>query len=171
MHVMIATDGTLDPAKTTAIATRLAGDDGKITLFTVVIVPRGLLNDMRDAAGDGAADRAYDKISVENRTKQAGDRPVGHWIGDDAVMGRFVKNRIAQATRDLADALTDAGANFEVLGCEGEDVAKQVLKCANENNVEVLLIGTHGMGRFDGLLGSSSTKIARRAACSVVLVR
>ena len=171
MHVMIATDGTLDPAKTTRIATRLVGAEGKITVFTAVIVPRGLLDDMRAAAGEGAAEKAYDKISIENRTTQAGNRAPVHWLGDDAVMDRFVKNHIAQATADLAGALTEAGAKFEIVGVEGEDVAKQVLKHANENSVDVLLIGTHGMGRFDGLLGASSTKLARRAACSVVLVR
>ncbi|MFA9566377.1 MAG: universal stress protein [Acidimicrobiales bacterium] len=32
-------------------------------------------------------------------------------------------------------------------------------------------MGTHGLGRFEGLLGSISTKLARRAGCSVLLVR
>ncbi|MGZ8784831.1 MAG: universal stress protein [Acidimicrobiia bacterium] len=40
-----------------------------------------------------------------------------------------------------------------------------------EIDADVLVIGTHGRGRFEGLLGSTGTKLARLAPCTVILVR
>ncbi len=50
---MIATDGSLDPERTTSAAAGLAGDDGRITVLSVVEVPRAMLADMRRAVVDG----------------------------------------------------------------------------------------------------------------------
>ena len=36
---------------------------------------------------------------------------------------------------------------------------------------DVLCLGTRGIGLFEGLLGSVSTKVVRLATCSVLLVR
>lgn len=166
MHVMIATDGSLDPAATITAATRLAGDDGRITVLTVVEVPRAMLDDMRHAAADGD-DPGRD---VEFRTERPAD-PITHWVGDDAVVDRYVDSQVRSRTAGLVAALDDAGVAHDVAGVEGEDAARTVLERVNEGEVDYLLIGTHGLGRFEGLLGSTSTKLARRAPCSVVLVR
>ena len=167
MHVMVATDGSIDSKKTAAIATSLAGD-GQITVYTVIEVPREMLNDMREAS---AADAKIQEISVEHRTKQAGDPPVSHWVGDDAVVASYVKQKVKERTAGLAAELEAAGANYTVVGEEGENAARSVLEAAKSNGADVLCIGTHGLGRFEGLLGSLSTKVARLAPCSVVLIR
>ncbi len=52
MHVVIATDGSLEPTRTAMTAARLAGDDGRITVLSAVEVPRALLEELRrDAVG------------------------------------------------------------------------------------------------------------------------
>ena len=58
-----------------------------------------------------------------------------------------------------------------MIGIEGENAARSILEAVEAHDVDVLCIGTHGLGRFEGLLGSTSPKLARRAACSVLLVR
>ena len=123
MHVMVATDGSIDSKKTAAIATSLAGD-GQITVYTVIEVPREMLNDMREAS---AADTKIQEISVEHRTKQAGDPPVSHWVGDDAVVASYVKQKVKERTAGLAAELEAAGANYTVVGEEGESAARSVL--------------------------------------------
>jgi len=167
---MIATDGSLDAAKTAQLASNLASDDGRITVLTVVEVPRGLLDDMRKAWGDAPSALAGG-FSVEFHKEQASDPSPTKWVGDDAIVDRYVNRTVTTRTSDLAEALTATGVQFSVVGVEGEKAARTVIDAAKNDDVDILCVGTHGLGRFEGLLGSTSTKIARMATCSVVLVR
>lgn len=168
MHVMIATDGSLDSGKAAALAARLAGDEGRATVFTVVEVPRGLLAEMRAATEevDGVP-----PLEVEYQTEQAETGAISHWVGDDAVVARFVNAKVKERTEELAAALAAAGVDHTVVGEEGENAARAVLDAVKKHEADILCIGTHGLGRFEGLLGSASTKLARLSPCSVVLVR
>lgn len=167
MHVLIATDGTLAPTRTATTASRLAGSDGTITVMSVVEVPRKLLEELRRNA-TGATNPALDP---EYQLEQAGDAEPTRWVGDDAFVERYVKNQVLLRTADLVAALDDCGTHHEVVGIEGENAASSVLDWFTDNSADYLLIGTHGLGRFEGMLGSTSTKLARHAPCSVVLVR
>ena len=169
MHVMIATDGTLDPERATTLASRLAADGGRVSVLTVVEVPRRLLADMHAAAAE--PDGKLLEVTTEYRVAQAEDRPPARWIDDDKVVARYVSAKVEDAIAPLAAALTRAGVQHEVIGEENEDAARTILSALDERGVDVLCIGTRGLGRFEGLLGSTSTKLARRASCSVVLVR
>lgn len=170
MHVMIATDGSLDAKKSAAIAANLSGEGGRVTVFTVVVVPRGLLNDMRGAAAD-SAETVAKEVGAEFRSTQATDPPVSSWVGDDAVVERYVTRKVTDRTAELLTELEALGVQHTVVGEEGEDAAKSVLSAAKSMAVDAICIGTHGLGRFEGLLGSLSTKVARLAPCSVVLIR
>ncbi len=170
MHVMVATDGAMKPAKTAPLVARLAGDDGKVTILTVVEVPRRLLTEMRSVFNDPAVQRERE-LNVEYRRTQAGDPEPTHWIGDDAVVRRYVAQRTEEATGPMKAAMEDLGLHPEVVVRESEDAAKAILSAITDLNVDVLAIGTKGLGRFEGLLGSISTKVARLASCSVLLVR
>ncbi len=169
MHVMIATDGSLDPERVTALASRLAADGGRVSVFTVVEVPRRLLADMHAAASE--PDERLQEVTTEYRSTQAEDRPPTQWIGDDNVVARYVSSKVADAVGPLKAALTEAGLEHEVIGQEGEDATSAILAAVGEHAVDILCIGPRGLGRFEGLLGSTSTKLARRAPCSVVLIR
>jgi nucleotide-binding universal stress UspA family protein len=170
MHVMVATDGKLDAKKAADIAARLAGDGGRVTVFTAVEVPRQMIDDIRAATADSDADLAREK-QVEYRRTQAEDAPVSNWLGDDTIVAKYVNRCVADRTAELVAELTSAGVEHRVVGEEGESAARSVLEAAKANDVDVVCIGTHGLGRFEGLLGSLSTKVARLAPCSVVLVR
>ncbi|MFW2334209.1 universal stress protein [Ilumatobacter sp.] len=167
MQVHIATDGRLDPSRAATAACRLAGDDGRITVLSVIEVPRELLEEMRAAAAGSAAS----PTGPEYQTEQVSDTQRTHWVGDDAFVDRYVANQVKLRTADLVAALDECGAEYEVAGIEGENAAKSVLEWVGDNPADFLLIGTHGLGRFEGMLGSTSTKLARLAPCSVVLVR
>lgn len=171
MHVMIATDGSLDADRTARLAARLAGDDGRITVYTAIEVPRKLLDEMRRAVTHPTDDEKIEELSVEYRHDQAGDPPVTHWVGDDAVVNRYVERHVRQRTEALAAALEPLGIPYEVVGEEGEHPARLVLEAVKANDVDVLCLGTHGLGRWEGLLGSISTKLSRLAPCPVMLVR
>jgi nucleotide-binding universal stress UspA family protein len=170
MHVMVATDGSLDAKKTAAIAAKLAAGDGRVTVFTVVEVPRGMLDEMRAAYGSSADQKARE-ITLQYRSTQADDTVPTPWVGDDAIVARYVNDKVAERTAELVAELDAVGLEFDVIGEEGENAAQSVLKAAETHGADVLCIGTHGLGRFEGMLGSLSTKVARLAQCSVVLVR
>ena len=167
MHVMIATDGSLDAEKAAAMAARLAGDSGRVTVFTVVEVPRQLLEDLRSESSEAAAA----DVDVAHRRTQAGDAPPGSWVGDDAFVANYVKRVTATRTDEVVGHLESHGVDHEVVGVEGENASRSVLEAMDAYAPDVLCIGTHGLGRFEGLLGSLSTKVARLAPCPVLLVR
>ncbi len=172
MHVMIATDGSGNDESAAEAAHRLAGPAGKITVLTVVEVPREMLAEMRAAA---SGDTNIPSESVEYSSAQKAGTSLSQaplsWIGDDAVISRYVAQKVADRTARLSSALEARGAKFEAVGVEGETVSRTVLAEIVSRSVDAVCIGTHGLGRFEGLLGSSSTKIARLAPCSVVLIR
>jgi nucleotide-binding universal stress UspA family protein len=92
-------------------------------------------------------------------------------VGDDVIVDRYVNTTVKSRTSELAAALDATGVEYSVVGVEGENAARTVLGAAKNDDVDILCVGTHGLGRFEGLLGSTSTKLARRAPCSVMLVR
>ncbi len=167
---MVATDGSIDAKKTTALVSRLAADGGRVTVFTVVEVPREMINEMRSAAGNPADEKARE-LSVEYRNTPANDPEVTKWVGDDTVLNQYVGRKVSDRTALLGAELEAAGVETEVIGEEGENAARAVLEAAKRLDADVLCIGTHGLGRFEGLLGSLSTKVARLAPCPVLLVR
>jgi len=171
MHVMIATDGSIDAKKTAQIAANLSGEGGRVTVFTVVVVPRGLLDEMRAVVEFDSADEGLQQLRVEYRTSQARNPPVSRWVGDDAVVDQYVTAKIADRTDELAAELKALGVEHTVVGEEGENAAQSVLAAVRTRDADALCIGTHGLGRFEGLLGSLSTKLTRLAPCSVVLIR
>jgi nucleotide-binding universal stress UspA family protein len=71
----------------------------------------------------------------------------------------------------IVTALADRGVTAEPTAIESEDVVAEILRFATDGRYDVILIGTHGQGRFDGLLGSTSTKLIRKAHCSVMTIR
>lgn len=170
MHVMVATDGSLDPEAAAAVAAPLVSGGGTVTVFTAVEVPRGFLSDIR-ASLDQDKSQLQD-VMVEYGGDKSG-QPSGpsHWVGDDALLARYVDEAVGRRTGDVVDQLRAAGVEPEVVGVEGENAARSILEAITEHSVDVVCIGTHGLGRFEGLLGSTSTKLARRAECSVLLVR
>ena len=84
----------------------------------------------------------------------------------------FEIKRIGHAiVRDAAQTLSKAGFRVSQSVREG-DPADQIMKVADEQDVDLILTGAKGRGaiaRF--LLGSVSTKLIQHSTCSVLIVR
>jgi len=171
MHVMIATDGSLDAKKTAQIASNLSGNGGRVTVYTVVVVPRGLLNEIQAVVEFDSPDDSTQHLRAEIRAGQTRNPSTSRWVGDDAVVSDFVAAKVADRTDELAAELKALGVDHIVVGEEGESAAQSVLASVRSLDADALCVGTHGLGRFEGLLGSLSTKLARLAPCTVVLIR
>ncbi len=169
MNVLIATDGELDPQRAAELATRLAGSDGTITVFTAVEVPRTLLSDLRRLYGDGEELLILDHETVEVRSTERRERSA--WPGDDALLDRYISDVTTTRTGPLVEALQAGGVTPEVVSVEAEKPAQAVLAHAAQSGCGVILVGSHGRGRFEGMLGSIGGRISRLAPCSVLVVR
>lgn len=170
MRVLIATDGHVDPTRAAALCAGLVGEDRMVTVLTVVEVPRRMLEEMRAAAAPPTSE-VLARVQVEYAHEPIEPPAPGSWMGDAAAIERYVHTCAARATHELVAALERAGLRAEVIARDAENVAGEILAVVDELSVDVLCIGTHGLGRFEGLLGSISTKLVRRAPCSVLLVR
>ncbi len=170
MNVLIATDGTLDPAKTAGFASALAGAEGSVTVLTVVDINRNLLRDLRELFGERHVDASHQDAEYVGLNPNAGS-PVGpDWPGDDEMLGRYLADQKDARTDSLVEALGALDIAPEVLVEEGE-AASTILSIATDLGVDVLCIGSHGKGLFEGLLGSISTKLARRSPAPVLIIR
>jgi nucleotide-binding universal stress UspA family protein len=170
VHVLVATDGSLDIEKVTSFATRLAGDDGKVTVLTVVEIPRRLLSDLRRVMGElpevgVIADDEY--VETPAVAQQA---PSG-WPGDDAMIERYLVDKRIQCADPIATAISATGIAAEAIVAEGEKPANLIAERVVDLDADVLVIGSHGQGLFQGVLGSTGTKLVRRCPKPVLLLR
>lgn len=168
MKTVIATDGSLTGDDVLAYVTPLAGSD-EVIVLTVVEIPRALLSDIsRVYGGVDAAPVDRDAEYVAN-TKES-TSSVG-WPGDDTIIDRYLADQGEQRAGPLVEALRGAGLSVAVDVREGESAASTVLEALKEHDPGVVVAAATGRGLFQGLLGSTSTKLMRLAPCPVLLIR
>lgn len=85
------------------------------------------------------------------------------WIGISPIK--------ATRTSDLVAALRARGIEPTIDIREGESPTSDILKAIDDLGADVICIGSHGQGLFEGLLGSVGTKLTRLAPVPVVLIR
>lgn len=170
MQIIIATDGNLDAEATADLAARLYREGDTMTLATVVEVPRSLLTDLRGFFRTPPPTAAIDEDHEYVGQPTAGTLSP-NWPGDDAMIARYVDDQTTKRTKATKEALETRGITPAVIARESDTPASTVLELVSEIGADVLIIGTHGRGRFEGLLGSTGTKLARLAPCAVLLVR
>jgi nucleotide-binding universal stress UspA family protein len=170
VHVVIATDGTMDVDAAGRFATVMAGPDGRVTVLTIVEVNRNLLRSLRAIYGERhppTVDSDAEYVGVQT----AGSPPDASWPGDDEMIARYLDQQRESRTAPLVASLEAAGADVAVMAREGEDPAAGILAAVREAEADVVVVGSHGSGLFEGLLGSVGTKVARRAPCPVLVLR
>ena len=170
MHVLIATDGTLDATKAADFASALAGADGSVTVLTMVEINRNLLRDLRGLFGERVVDTSHQDAEYVGMKPNAGTGVGPDWPGDDEMLNRYLEDQKTLRTSDLVAALEAAGVTAEVIVKEGE-AASGIVANAADLGVDVVCVGSHGKGLFEGLLGSISTKLARRSPTPVLIIR
>jgi nucleotide-binding universal stress UspA family protein len=170
MHVLIATDGSLDADRAAQFASSLAGADGTITILTMVELNRNLLRDLRGLFGERFVEPTHQDAEYVSLQPNTGE-PIGaDWPGDDEMLTRYREDQKVERTHELVTALEGIGREAAVQVREGE-AASGIAAAATDLGVDVLCVGSHGRGLFDGLLGSTSTKLARRCPVPVLIIR
>ncbi len=170
MHVLVATDGCNDVDETARFAHALAGDGGTTTVATIVPVPRQLVAQLREQWGEPA------RIHVDSDAEYVGAPDASgemerSFPGDDAVVDQYLGNKRVEYCRPIATAIRDLGGEAEALSREGSEISRDIMAIANETDADVIVIGSHGLGGFQGLLGSTGAKLVRRAKRPVLVLR
>lgn len=171
MHVLVATDGTLDAELTARYALPLAGEDGRITILTVVEINRNLLRDLRSLYGERTVPSIHQDAEYVGLRPDASTGVSPDWPGDDQILEQYLDDKAASRTSALAAALAGSGTEVEVAAREGEDPAAIIVEEAERLGADAVVVGAHGRGAFEALLGSTGTKLARRAPCPVLIMR
>lgn len=87
------------------------------------------------------------------------------------MISRYLESKKIEYTQPVVDAIRVQGGEASGIVLEGENAANAILEHLASDDVGALIIGSHGQGVFQGLLGSTGTKLVRRAPAPVVLIR
>ncbi len=175
MHILVATDGTLDVDRAADAVARWYDEGDTVTVMTVMNIPTDFLGGLVDSgvkeaatialeAGQGIGDRAAEQMSPARRVQ-----------ADPAMESPVMKALAATAhgrTQPITDALKARGIKTSGKWTTSDNkTAKAILAEARRKDSGLVVLGSHGKGRFEGLLGSTGTKIVRLAPASVLLIR
>lgn len=127
MHVLIATTGALSPEPAVEFTKHLCGPSGRVSVTTVIEVPRPFLEQLRDEGWHplGSLDGDNSVIDTE----------------DDAVIGRYVSERGQRLTDPVVKALRAAGLEPEAIFLEGADPAVSISELADKISADVVVLG------------------------------
>lgn len=100
--------------------------------------------------------------------------PVPDGTGNYAMIDEPVAPRVlADARARLTELMKDCGIRDSLLVCAARigNPIVEILKYAAENNIDLIVMGTHGRtGLAHALIGSVAEKVVRTATCPVLTV-
>ena len=176
MDILIASDGTLDAEAAAATVQRLYEEGDTVTAMTVLHFPREFLEsygqiagvqevtDLAEAVGPGILNFASGAIAAERLATKA--------TRIDVPAIQYFEAAAANRLDPLLDALKARGFQAEKVWYKTEGrTASEILQAADKLGADLLIIGSHGYGRFEGLLGATGTKIVRRAESDVLILK
>jgi len=124
VHVLIATTGVLSADPAVEFSGKLIRGGGKVTVTTVIEVPRSFLDALRSE----------------------GWHPLDETLGnshstDDALLARYVDERGRRLTDPIVTALKAAGIEAKAIFREGDDPARTISQLADEVAADVVVLG------------------------------
>lgn len=177
MHILVATDGVLDPDQAAEAVERIYREGDSVTVFTAVNVPTDFLRRLGDRgvkeaaaialeAGQGftSGDRAAERLAPAHRVQA--DPPL------DSPVLAALRSTAKSRTKPIVKQLAARGISAESDWATTENkTAHTIMQTIQQHGSAILVIGSVGHGRFEGLLGSTGTKLVRHAPCSVLVLR
>lgn len=80
------------------------------------------------------------------------------------------ENHLTQAIRAKLDAVAEGHDTIETAVVSGK-AGVQIAQYAEANGVDLIVVGSHHPSAQDYFLGSTAARVARRAPCSVMILR
>lgn len=124
MRILVATTGVLPAGPVADFCERLIGDDAKVTVMTVVQVPRSFLEALDDDVRRSFLDDSSDE-SAAAEEKAA----------------RYLEERGQRAVDPICASLAASGIDCDVRFVEGNDPAEAIIQTAEDVAAEMVIMG------------------------------
>lgn len=179
VKLIIATDGHLNVEATTTLVLRLVEPNDTVIVLTVIDHPGQLLRSFAEsgavkdldqilgdtspsAIGFGSGSASSERLKQLSHSQKGVAQPLDKYFADTA----------ERYQRELVDSLSENGIMPVAMWSPTErKTARTILDVVKREEADILVIGSHGDGRFEGLLGSTVTKLVRLSQTPVLLVR
>jgi nucleotide-binding universal stress UspA family protein len=122
---------------------------------------------------EGMAER---KIEVARRLLSEGGKITLVTVLEDVpgFVSEFVTvksaNHLTVQIKERLDKVAEGHADMETAVIKGKP-GVQVVQYARDHHVDMIIVGSQQPGQQDYFLGSTAARVARRAGCSVLIVR
>jgi len=84
---------------------------------------------------------------------------------------KTMENRAKELLNEIVDSVREKGLDTEGILLSGEPFV-EIIKCAREREVDLIVMATHGRTGIEHLLlGSVTEKVLRKSPCPVMVVR
>jgi nucleotide-binding universal stress UspA family protein len=174
MHILVATDGVLSADLAADCVARFYSDGDTVEVFTAINVPTEFLRGLGDSGIESASRIALEAAQgLGDRAAEQLAKPSGHQElhGDSPVLKALAATARGR-TQPLVDALLERGVSAKATWATSENrTARSVLARVKSHDAGLLVIGSHGHGRFEGLLGSTGTKLVRLSPAPVLVIK
>lgn len=177
MNILVATDGSLNSENAADAVERWYEDGDTVIIFTALNVPTEFLRGLEKSGVAAAAEIALEA----GQTLGAGDRAAERLAGtvpprpkspDGSPVLRAMATTASARTKPVVDALKNRGIDASATWRTTESkTANTILSKVKDAETDLLIIGSHGRGQYEGLLGSTGTKLVRLAPASVLVIR
>lgn len=124
MRILVGTTGVLPAAPVAEFCERLVGEDSRVTVMTVVRVPRSFLEALDDDVRRSFLDDSPDE-SAAAEEKAA----------------RYLEERGQRAVDPICAALAASGIDSDVRFVEGDDPAQAIIDTAADVQAEMVIMG------------------------------
>lgn len=153
MHILVATTGVLPPNPVAELCDQLLTEAGKITVMTVIEVPRTFLEDMDE----------------EERRSFLDD---SSWESDTAELKalNYLEERGRRVVEPVVSAFRAIGRDPQISFVEGNDPAEAIIRTAEGLNADMIVMGATRRLFTEQAWTSVSARVMERAQCPLVLV-
>jgi nucleotide-binding universal stress UspA family protein len=118
MHVLIATTGVLSPEPVVEFTRQLLGQHGRVTVITVIEVPRQFLDELEGPKATTAEDGT-----------------------SDASVDQYLRERGKRLVESVEHALEGARIPYDVVYVEGTDPAAKISQAAGDLDADIVVLG------------------------------
>lgn len=153
-NIMVAFDGSEPSTEALVVAKDLIDQDREATLHVITVVPVGSL---------GLGSSYYEVTGIQNIDTDKSSY-------DEALEGAK-EDAIQSINEALEDLLSEADFKIEKQAIVASKAADGICKYANDNSVDMIVMGRRGLGAFGAMLGSVSYSVLHQMNIPVVTVK
>ena len=152
-NIMVAFDGSEPSTEALVVAKDLIDQDPEATLHVVNVVAVGTLGVGSNSAFDGVSGLTADASPYNDALESAKELALEN-INDA-----------------LDDLLSEADFDIEKQVVVATKAADGICEYANDNNIDMIVMGRRGLGAFGAMLGSVSYSVLHQMKIPVVTVK